>query len=424
MSKPKEKMMRLGDFEQIVQTIPDREQKELEAAEHQYSERVKQALSEIIGKTVDETTKAAKEVWLQAIDRVSRRETALVKPSDFYTKFPIVTQISDGSLIGEILNAGASSANEIIREYTPENTKRAFDGDLAYWRAWLKAIGHDFNEPIEKKHLTAFITQHAEGLPPEIDKILVDGEIQYKKRKGPHSLATINRRVDSLSIYLQLMKLPNFCRDRDIGILLQKLTNKYGSSKQKRAITRNILDDMLATCGDKMIDIRDKALLLFTWASGGRRRSEVVAATMENLTETEGGFVYCIAKSKTDQGGKGHDVPVMGRAAQALKEWLSISGVAEGPIFRSLTKSGKVHDKALSGIDVNRIVKKRIKLANYDESQFGAHSLRSGFITEGGKRGKPLGDIMKMTAHRNVATAMRYYESGAVIHNSAANLAD
>ena len=77
----------------------------------------------------------------------------------------------------------------------------------------------------------------------------------------------------------------------------------------------------------------------------------------------------------------------------------------------------------LSPIDVHRIVRRRIKAAGYDEKSFGAHSLRSGFVTEGGRRGKPLGDIMAMTGHKSVHTAMRYYQVGSIINNSAANLA-
>ena len=42
---------------------------------------------------------------------------------------------------------------------------------------------------------------------------------------------------------------------------------------------------MLATCTDGLIGVRDRALLLFAFASGGRRRSEVASAVMENLVQ-------------------------------------------------------------------------------------------------------------------------------------------
>jgi integrase len=45
--------------------------------------------------------------------------------------------------------------------------------------------------------------------------------------------------------------------------------------KSKRAVTRDVLDRLLATCSsDRLAGTRDLAILLLTFASGGRRRSE------------------------------------------------------------------------------------------------------------------------------------------------------
>ena len=271
--------------------------------------------------------------------------------------------------------------------------------------------------------IMTFIVQHAEGIDHAIDeKLVAQG---FKLKLGPHKLSTIKRRLASLSIHLEIYKLVNHCQSRAISQLLQKLTKKYGGSKPAgKAITKDILDDMLETCGDKLIDIRDKAMLLFAWGSGGRRRAEVITADMKDLVKTpDGDFTYTIPQSKTDQEGVGHTVPVKGRAAQALQAWLSAAGITEGPIFRSIAKGGTMRG-ALSDVDVYRIVKLRLKRAGYDETQFGAHSLRSGFVTEAGRRGKPLGDVMQLTTHRNVETVMKYYQAGNIINNSASNLAD
>ena len=53
---------------------------------------------------------------------------------------------------------------------------------------------------------------------------------------------------------------------------------------------------------------------------------------------------------------------------------------------------------------------------------FGAHSLRSGFVTEAGRQNVPLGDTMAMTGHRSIQTVMRYFQTGAVQQSQAANL--
>jgi len=372
-------------------------------------------------------------IWHTILDEAFGIPGNLIQPSHHFLKYSLINKkpelkehIPSQGLLSVLDLLGGKSAVrafEIIHEYTSENTRLAYLGDLVYWQAWLSAIGFSFNETITEKEIITFIIQHIEGLDVDIDKKLV--EQGYKSKLGPHRLSTIKRRIASLSVFVDSVKWLNPCRNKSILVLLQKLTKKYGGSKPSgKAITKDILDDMLDTCRSTLKDIRDKALLLFAWASGGRRRSEVASADIKDLTKTEyGDFVYNIPESKTDQEGKGHPVPVKGRAARALNDWLKASGINEGALFRSIKKGGKIVG-ALSPLDVNRIVKNRLKKAGYDEQHFGAHSLRSGFVTEAGRRGKNLGDVMQMTTHRNIGTVMKYYQAGNVINNSASNLAD
>lgn len=395
------------------------------------------ALSKRVGYTIDQDNVNSivlpETAWGDVYDEVFEKQDCLIRPShsmmpySFINKKPdlqeyIPVQIPRSTL--ELLcDKSTSRAFEIINEQTSENTLRAHAGDLIYWQAWLSAVGFNFYESVKEKDIITFIIQHAEGIDSAIDVKLVSQG--YKSKLGPHKLATIKRRVASLSVFLDSVKWENSSHTKEIKNLFYKLTKKYGSSKPAgKAITKDILDDMIDTCKDKLIDLRDKALLLFAWGSGGRRRAEVSSAAIQNLTQTpEGDFVYNIPQSKTDQEGKGYNVPIKGRVAKALNDWLCATGIREGAIFRSVKKGGQL-GRELSDVDVYRIVKLRLKKAGYDETQFGAHSLRSGFVTEAGRRQKPLGDVMAMTTHKNVGTVMKYYQAGNIINNSAANLAD
>lgn len=130
-----------------------------------------------------------------------------------------------------------------------------------------------------------------------------------------------------------------------------------------------------------------------------------------------------LAHSKTDQSGRGAALepgkPIMGIAAEALTAWLEASGVREGAIFRQVVR-GKATE-ALSAQAIYRMVKQRAKMAGL-KGEFGAHSLRSGFVTEAGNQLVPLGEVMQLTGHKNVATALRYYQTGAAGQSRAANL--
>jgi hypothetical protein len=53
------------------------------------------------------------------------------------------------------------------------------------------------------------------------------------------------------------------------------------------AAIRLPLEAMLATCEVSLEGLRDRALLLFAWASGGPKRSKVASARVEQLTKVD-----------------------------------------------------------------------------------------------------------------------------------------
>lgn len=137
----------------------------------------------------------------------------------------------------------------------------------------------------------------------------------------------------------------------------------------------------------------------------------------------EDAYIYRLEYSKTQQAGVSvdstPDKPILGRSAEALAAWLNEAKIHEGAIFRRVWK-GRVGPALLPG-SVAAIVKRRAKLAGL-EGDFGAHSLRSGFVTEAGKQGVPLPAVMAMTEHRSVASVIGYFQAGAAEDHPAARL--
>jgi integrase len=193
-------------------------------------------------------------------------------------------------------------------------------------------------------------------------------------------------------------------------------------SQPKHALTKDPLEAMLATCTDGLIGIRDRALLLFAWASGGRRRSEVAGAVMEQLIAVDATtYLYRLVHTKTDQmGAQSHvEKPIVGLAAKALTAWLQVSGIKDGAMFRRIRGSRVA--EALQPQTVRTIVKRRAQMAGLT-GDFSAHSLRSGFMTDAGRQNIPLAEAMALTGHRSVQTALRYFQTGSVQQTRAANL--
>lgn len=207
----------------------------------------------------------------------------------------------------------------------------------------------------------------------------------------------------------------------------RRATVKRGVRPHKKtAITKPELEAMLATCDDSLEDIRDRALLYFGFASSGRRRSEIAVADCQDLRRTgTTDFVYRLEHSKTQQAGASAtstpDKPALGRAGVALAAWLTAAKIQEGALFRRLW--GDRVGPTLSDKSVAAIVQRRAALAGL-KGDFGGHSLRSGFITEGGRQGIALPALMALTEHRSVAQAIGYFQAGDAANNPASRLLD
>ena len=137
---------------------------------------------------------------------------------------------------------------------------------------------------------------------------------------------------------------------------------------KKDAITKDPLQALLATCDDSLRGQRDRASLLFAWASGGRRRSEVAGADMQFLRRVgPTDFIYTLLHSKTNQSGTDqpeNNKPIVGgwRGAGCP---LDVTGIITGPIFRRIRKGDQLGE-GLSPAAVRTIVKERCALAGIE----------------------------------------------------------
>lgn len=314
------------------------------------------------------------------------------------------------------------AVREILKQGSSANTERSYRADLRYWQVWFEArYGQQLQPPVSAAAVVQFIVDHAwredeagdlvHGMPVAIEERLI--EAGRKRGSGPPALATLLHRLAVLSALHTIQGLENPVSRGEVRELIRKVRRAYakrGALPRKRpALTPEPLEAMLQTCDDSLIGKRDRALLLFAFASGGRRRSEVAGATMENLARVGDAYVYNLAVSKANQSGTdlpSNSKPVTGRAAAALEDWLIASGVLAGPIFRRVRRGGHVGD-ALAPAAVNDIVKQRARAAGLSE-EFTAHSLRHGFVAEAMRQRVPLTEAMAMSGHSSMKVFAGY----------------
>ncbi len=198
--------------------------------------------------------------------------------------------------------------------------------------------------------------------------------------------------------------------------------------KSANPITRPVLEAMLATCDNSLRGIRDRAILMLGWASGGRRRSELAGLMRDDIGLEDfaaRGLIWIdLERTKTTGPGATARLVINGRAARAVRRWIAAAPIRAGPLFRPIARNDVPHARALSPDGIYQVVRKRLAAAGYPPGFATPHGLRSGFLTQAALDGAPLQAAMRLSLHRSLAQAQKYYADVEIAENPAADLLD
>ena len=173
-------------------------------------------------------------------------------------------------------------------------------------------------------------------MPEDVTETLhVDG---FLRTDGPHAPATVKRRLSSWATLHRWKGLEGPFGSPALRSALQlavRASARPRHRKSRRAVTRDILDRLVATCAsDRLVDTRDLAIMMVAFASGGCRRSEVAGLRREQLqdespvpvdsTDPDSTPLPCLAihlgRTKTTSADEEAKVLLVGAPVAALKE--------------------------------------------------------------------------------------------------------
>ncbi|PIL44595.1 integrase [Massilia eurypsychrophila] len=227
-----------------------------------------------------------------------------------------------------------------------------------------------------------------------------------------HRLIAIHRAHTDLGL-----ESPTMNRMVRLTFLGIKRTFTVKQRRVKALVKDDLLELMVHIDKSKpMRRARDSAVILCGFAAA-LRRSEIVALRVEDIIAYPNGIELQIRRSKTDQEGAGRAVFIpFARGARcpvkALRHWLALSGITEGPLFRQISRHDQIVGyKALVPKSVALIIKAAVRTMSGDEAakQVAGHSLRAGFCTEAAEAGVPTFLIAGQTGHKNGSTSLSRY---------------
>jgi hypothetical protein len=91
---------------------------------------------------------------------------------------------------------------------------------------------------------------------------------------------------------------------------------------------------------------------------------------------------------------------------RALKTWIELSRITDGPVFRGFRRGDHLTDGRLSDRHVDGIIR---RLAG---PEYSGHSLRAGWCTAAGRAGALLADSMRHSRHKSERVAIGYQRAG------------
>lgn len=194
-------------------------------------------------------------------------------------------------------------------------------------------------------------------------------------------------------------------------------------TRKKSAILAADLARMIAAAeGSSPRAIRDRAVMALGLAAA-LRRSELVALQLADLELVREGLKLTIRHSKTDQEGEGQVIAVPSgkvlKPGLRLNEWLSVRGGEAGPLFYRTDAHGVMTKEAMSDRSVARLIQRYAEKVGLDPAAVGAHSLRSGFLTEAAKAGASLPKMQEVSRQKKVEVLLGYVRDAALFENHA-----
>ena len=308
-----------------------------------------------------------------------------------------------------------------IAEENEKNLTRAKNTQVAYRKDWL-----DFEDFCKRYKVVS--------LPANYETVRNYLVYLSKGIKKDYKLNTIKRRIASIAYKHNQNKISFDSRNplikKQMDVIKRSLKGKLEQTSPlllndlKKII--DIIDIEIDKNTNKLINYRDKSIILIGWF-GAFRRSEIVNLKVENIDFNEMGMSIKMDKSKTDQEGnleakgieKSEDWQSTYCPVNSYKKWLQFSDIRSGKIFRQIDTSNRIYHDDLSDKSISLIINNWATKAMISDDKLSGHSFRAGFATELAKMGASETEIMKTTQHKSADMVRRYIRDAETMKTAA-----
>ncbi len=293
---------------------------------------------------------------------------------------------------------------ELIKKYSSNahsrNTLRSYDKVYARLSVWLSQRELELND----RSLALYLTEIFEdGLSISICALTVSAVNHFAKKAG---IATVVGEISE--DVLKGIRRSNRASSGQVEGLTWTLADKVIKHEREKNTPQGIRNATLVAIGsDAML-----------------RVSELQALVVEDLdihVNATGSSTLHIPRSKTDQERNGHVSYLGPSTTTLLQDWLELSRISRGHVFRRLSRSGQVIGEKLSMGSIRIIIKYSIRDAGID-GHFSGHSLRVGSAISLAQHGATVLEMMQEGRWKSSKMPAHYVSGRKALHSATARL--
>ncbi|VVN80253.1 site-specific integrase [Pseudomonas fluorescens] len=160
---------------------------------------------------------------------------------------------------------------------------------------------------------------------------------------------------------------------------------------------------------------RDLALLLIGFWRGFRG-DELSRLQIEHTQAQAGvGITFYLPHSKGDRQhvGTTFRTPALKKLCpvQAYVNWITVAGIAQGPVFRKLDRWGNLAEDGFNANSLIPLLRRIFNRAGVSGDLYTSHSLRRGFATWAAANGWDIKALMTYVGWKDMKSAMRYIDT-------------
>ena len=279
----------------------------------------------------------------------------------------------------------------VERSLTSENSRRCYRTSLLQFFAWCSSGKGD----------GSFSRLSVLQYKDELIRAGTDSKTGESTRL--YSPATVNLRLAAVRALAQEAADAGLITQNEAAAIRRVRGEKQSGSRIGNWLQKPEVDRILTSVDRSSLrGKRDYAMLAVLFATGLRRR-ELVELQVATIQQRDGQWGFIGLRGK---GGKVRNISLPEWVRLAIADWLIPAQIAQGPIFRSISRHGKIGERQMSEESVKLTLSHYAKVCGYDV--FRPHDARRtcARLCRSGNAG--LEDVQELLGHSSVQTTERY----------------